>query len=78
MAITISKAEIKKKEGIVILPLKEYQNLVRRAIPNLVDRGIEESLEDFKQGRSYGPFSHEEGIRFLHEYVRKHKSRNKK
>ena len=32
-----------------------------------VDRGIAESLKDFKQGRSYGPFkSHKEFIASLH------------
>lgn len=42
---------------------------------SLIDRGIAESLEDFKRGRSYGPFdTAEEMIRSLHANARKLRS----
>jgi AbrB family looped-hinge helix DNA binding protein len=34
----------------------------------MVDRGIRESLADFKEGRTYGPFeTHEELVKSLHD-----------
>jgi len=37
-----------------------------------VDRGIAESLEDFKRGRSYGPFAaHKEFLASLHSEEKK-------
>lgn len=45
----------------------------------LVDRGIAESLEDFKQGRGYGPFeAAEELLASLHREARKVRSKKPK
>jgi hypothetical protein len=34
----------------------------------LADRGVAESLADFREGRTYGPFeTHEEFVRSLHD-----------
>jgi len=45
----------------------------------LVDRGIAKSLEDFKQGRAYGPFeTHGEFVNSLHREVRKLRSKKPK
>ena len=44
---------------------------------SLVDRGIDESLEDFRQGRSYGPFTHKESIAFLRATARKAKKQRR-
>ncbi|MDP2999685.1 MAG: hypothetical protein Q8N47_19515 [Bryobacterales bacterium] len=39
---------------------------------SLLDRGIDQSLKDFREGRSYGPFdSHEAMVASLHEETRK-------
>ena len=39
---------------------------------SVIDRGIEESLEDFKKGRVYGPFeTAEEAIASLHAHAKK-------
>jgi bifunctional DNA-binding transcriptional regulator/antitoxin component of YhaV-PrlF toxin-antitoxin module len=51
--------EAKVRKGRIILTPK-----------SVVDRGIAESLEDFKRGRTYGPFDSAEGaIRSLHRNV---------
>ena len=43
---------------------------------SVIDRGIEESLEDFRKGRFYGPFeSVEEAIRALHRTAKKRPAR---
>ncbi len=42
---------------------------------SLVDRGVAQSLEDFKRGRAHGPFStHEELLQALHAGVKKAKA----
>lgn len=61
MAITISKAEVKRKEGIVILPLKEYQRLLERTVPEYyltgkaakrLDKLVEDGLREHREGKS--------------------------
>jgi len=53
--------EAKVRKGRIILTPK-----------SMVDRGIAESLEDFKRGRTYGPFDSAEGaIRSLHSNVKR-------
>ena len=43
---------------------------------SLIDRGIAESMEDYKRGRSYGPFdSAEETLRSLHHNTKKRHSK---
>ncbi len=39
----------------------------------MMDRGIAESLADFKEGRTYGPFeTHEELVKSLHDQQEYH------
>ena len=61
MAITVSKAEVKKKGGVVILPLKEYKRLVERAVPEYyltgkaaerLDKLIKGGLRAHREGRT--------------------------
>lgn len=61
MSITISKAEINKKEGVVILPLKEYKQLLKRAVPEYyftgkaakrLDKLVEQGLRDYHAGKT--------------------------
>ena len=43
-----------------------------------VDQGLRESFEDFRQGRTHGPFdSAKEAIRFLHAEVKRRKKKPK-
>ncbi len=45
----------------------------------VVDRGIQESLEEFKAGRAYGPFeTHRELVTSLHQETAKLRSRKRK
>lgn len=61
MAIAITQAEIKKKEGVVILPLKEYRELLWRAVPEYhltgkaardLDKLVERGLRDHREGKT--------------------------
>jgi hypothetical protein len=59
-SIIISKEEIKKKGGIVILSLREYRKLCERAVPTYylkgkeaekLDKLVEEGLRAYRKGR---------------------------
>ena len=59
--ITLSSKSIQKKGGVVILPLKEYQELCERAAPayylkgkeaKKLDKLVEEGLRDYREGRT--------------------------
>jgi len=61
MAITISKAEVNKKEGVVILPLKEYRELMWRTVPEYyltgkaaerLDKLIKDGLRAHREGKT--------------------------
>ena len=58
--IIISKEEIQKKGGIVILSLREYRKLCERAVPTYylkgkeaekLDKLVEEGLREYRKGR---------------------------
>jgi hypothetical protein len=59
-SIIISKEEIQKKGGIVILSLREYRKLCERAVPTYylkgkeaeeLDKLVEEGLREYRKGR---------------------------
>ncbi len=59
--ITIHKEKVEKQGGVVILPLKEYQKLLERAVPTYrltgreakkLDELVEEGLRDYRAGRT--------------------------
>lgn len=59
-SIIVSKKTIRKEGGVVILPLREYEELREKAIPTYrlegkeaedLDKLVEEGLEDYKKGR---------------------------
>ena len=59
-SISISKKTVRKEGGVVILLLREYEELRERAIPTYylegkeaeeLDKLVEEGLEDYKKGR---------------------------
>jgi AbrB family looped-hinge helix DNA binding protein len=65
------RAELGVKVGDVLEASVE-KGKITFAPKSLIDRGIAESLEDFRRGRSYGPFdTAEEMIASLHANVRK-------
>lgn len=60
-SIIISRETIRKKGGIVILPLREYKRLCERAVPTYylkgkeaeeLDRLVEEGLRDHNLGKT--------------------------
>ena len=80
--ITISRKEIKKQGGVVILPLEEYKELCKRAVPTYylegkeaeeLDKLVEEGLKDCKEGRCISASSVGEALRvYGKEKNRKH------
>jgi hypothetical protein len=59
-SITISKEEIKRKGGIVILSLREYKRLCERAVPvyylkgkeaEKLDKLVKEGLREYRRGK---------------------------
>lgn len=58
--ITIPEKTVRKEGGIVILPLREYEELREKAIPTYylegkeaeeLDKLVEEGLRDYKKGK---------------------------
>ena len=68
-------ATVRKQAGIQVgdlLEAKVERGKVTFTPKSVIDRGIAESLEDFKRGRSYGPFdTAEDMIASLHANVKK-------
>jgi len=59
--ITISKKDVQKKDGVVVLSLKEYQRLLRAAAPTVyltgkaaedLDKLYDDSMREYKAGRT--------------------------
>lgn len=59
--ISISKARVAKKRGVVVLDLEEYEKLRERAVPTYyltgkaaehVDKVVEEGLREYQAGKS--------------------------
>jgi len=60
-SIVVSKRTVRKEGGIVILPLKKYEELRERAAPTYylegkeaekLDKLVEEGLEDYRNGKT--------------------------
>ena len=72
-------AQVRKRVGIEIgdlLEAKAGRGKITFTPKSVIDRGIEESLEDFRKGRAYGPFdSAEEMIASLHAHAKKLRAR---
>ncbi|MEK7500488.1 MAG: hypothetical protein AAB649_07885 [Patescibacteria group bacterium] len=59
--ITIQKEQVEKQAGVVILPIGEYQKLVKRALPTYyltgkeakkLDKLVNEGLRAYKSGKT--------------------------
>ena len=70
---------VREKIGVNVgdfLEAKVERGKITFTPKSLLDRGIEQSLEDYRQGRFYGPFdSAEEAIAALKNEVRKRAAR---
>jgi len=69
--ITISKSLIKEKE-LVVIPRKQYEELLRLAqksrepFNKQFDKDLDKSIKEYKEGKFFGPFYNaKEGIKFL-------------
>ena len=59
--ITISREEVRKRGGVVILPLREYHKLRAQSVPTYqltgkeaeaLDKLVEEGLRDYRRGKT--------------------------
>lgn len=55
-SVTIPK-KITKGEELVVIPRREYEELLKSPKEKKVDRGLEKALEDVRKGRVIGPFT---------------------
>lgn len=78
MVITISKAEVQKKEGMVILPIKEYRRLLARGVPEIyltgkaardLDKQVARARRDHREGKTVVANS-------IHEALAKYRRKN--
>lgn len=44
-------------DDFVIIPRKQYENLLREKNASIIDEELREALDDKKKGRVIGPFS---------------------
>jgi hypothetical protein len=64
------------KDYIELLKAKAEHGKITLTPKPVEDRGIAESLTDFREGRTYGPFeTHEELVRSLHDETAKLRSK---
>ena len=59
--ITLHKKNVEKQKGLVILPVKEYQKLLQRAVPTYyltgkeaknLDKLVEQGLKEHRAGKT--------------------------
>ena len=59
--ITLKGGEIKKEKGMVILPVAEYEALIRKSIPTIrlygkearkLDRLVDEGIKEYARGKT--------------------------
>ena len=73
---------VREKIGVNVgdfLEAKVERGKITFTPKSLLDREIEQSLEDYRQGRFYGPFdSHEAMVASLHEEMRRLRAKKAK
>ncbi|MEK7106753.1 MAG: hypothetical protein AAB899_01025 [Patescibacteria group bacterium] len=69
--ITLSQKSVQKQKGVVVLPIKEYERLVRASVPEYyltgkaakrLDKLVEEGLRDYREGKTITANSISEAI----------------
>lgn len=59
--ITLSKKTVQKQKGVVVLPIREYERLVKAAVPTYyltgkaakrLDKLVEDGLRDYREGKT--------------------------
>jgi hypothetical protein len=64
------------QDHIELLKTKAEHGKITVTLKPVVDRGIAESLADFREGRAYGPFEiHAELVKSLHDETAKLRSK---
>jgi hypothetical protein len=70
-SITVTKNRIQKTGGVVILPIAEYNELTRRAVPEYyltgkkaaaLDKLVEEGLKEYRAGKAIKASSLKEAL----------------
>ena len=82
--VTIDKEKIEKQGGVVILSLKEYQELCERAVPTYylkgkkaeeLDRLVEEGLREYERGETIEAESIKEALKVYERRQRRQSKR---
>ena len=82
--VTIDREKIEKQGGVVILSLKEYQELCERAVPTYYLKGkraeeldslVEEGLKEYERGETIEAESIKEALKV---YERRQRRQSKK
>jgi len=82
--VTIDREKIEKQGGVVILSLKEYQELCERAVPTYylkgkkaeeLDKMVEEGLKEYERGETIEAESIKEALKV---YERRQRRQSKK
>lgn len=60
-AVTIPR-NITKGEELIVLPRREYEELLEFPKEKEIDSDLEKALEDVKKGRVVGPFTNTEDL----------------
>jgi len=59
--VTIQKARVEREKGVVILPIREYQKLLQKAVPTYyltgkeaekLDKLVNEGLKEYRAGKT--------------------------
>jgi len=59
--ITLSQKSVQKQKGLVVLPIKEYERLIRASVPEYyltgkaakrLDKLVEDGLREYREGKT--------------------------
>ena len=79
MAITLSRAAVQKEQGVVVLPVKEYQRLLAASIPEYyltgkaalrLDKLVEDGLREHGEGKTISASSLSEAVKKFKAHAR--------
>lgn len=79
VTINLSKVAVQKQKGVVVLPVKEYQRLLRAAVPThyltgkaatRLDKLVERNFREHREGKTMTAGSISEAVRKFKAHAR--------
>ena len=77
--ITLSKSKVREENGMVVLPVKEYQRLLVAAVPTVyltgkaalkLDKLVEDSMREYRAGKTITASSISEAVKKFKAHAR--------